>query len=236
MQLTPEELQRKQQERGSRTDLLARYVEPAMTVGSSLASEVAAGLGGLATMNPDNVGAIHHAGTYIPRTESGREGLADLGELLSGAGKLAMDTPYLGASIRNFGQSRDSLIDAGYPGLAAALQTAPAFVATMLAPESRGAFKSVASDIGSTIASGGNMGRGAMAAQGGYIKPSVLAAPIMRSVKQFKFSKAGAPAVTATERAAERVGKGLESTHKTYVAEKTATAEEKPKGRNLLSH
>jgi hypothetical protein len=211
---------------------LAYIAEPVATIGSSLLGETVGGLGALATMNPDNVENIHHALTYKPRTESGREGLADVGDLLSSAGGMAMDTPYLGAAIRNFGESRDALTDAGYPGLAAALQTAPVALATLLAPEARAAFGNVGSGMVKNAMA--PSAAGVMAKQKGFISPQAMAIPLG---KAFKFSRASKAAVgtLAGERAAQRVGSSLERTHKGYVAEKTAQEEEKH-GRNLLAH
>jgi hypothetical protein len=159
----------------SMVDAAARYVEPALTVGTSLASEPIAGLYGLATMNPDNVEHLHHATTYQPRTESGSEGLAGLGSYLSGLGADIMDVPYLGQSIRNYSESTDKLGEYS-PVMGAMLKTAPAFVASVFAPEAKGAFSAVGGDIGRTMASGGNMGRGGiMAGQRGMIDPAVIA-------------------------------------------------------------
>jgi hypothetical protein len=212
---------------------LAYIAEPVATVASSLAGEVAGGLGALATLDPSKVEDIHHALTYQPRTGAGSEGLSDLGHLLSGAGELAMDTPYLGAGIRNFGESRDALIDAGHPGLAAALNTAPAFLATVVAPEARAAGANVASGMAKNLAA--PRSTGTIARQKGFIHPTAAAIPIG---KMFKFSRAAkaATGTLATERTAQTVGKALEGTHKATVAEKTATSEhESGGGRNLLA-
>jgi hypothetical protein len=213
---------------------LAYIAEPIATVASSLAGEVAGGLGALATLDPSKVEDIHHALTYQPRTESGREGLSDLGGVLSGAGQWAVDAPYLGAGIRNFGESRDALTDAGYPGAAAALQTAPAFLATVVAPEARAAGANVVSGMSKNITA--PRAAGPIARQQGFIHPTAAAIPLG---KIFKFSRA-AKAATGTlagERTAQTVGKALEGTHKATVAEKTATQEhESGGGRNLLAH
>lgn len=235
MQLTPDLLQQKALERDARLSSVARYLEPAMTVASGVASEPLAGLAGLMTANPENVANVHHALTYMPRTEAGREGLHGLGDVLSGLGGRIMDTPYLGAAIENFGRSADYLGEEVSPVLGAGLKTAPAFLALTAAPGARSAFGNVGGEIGQTIASGGNVGRGMAAGQRGAVNPSVMAAPLMQAAKTFKLSRAGGGAVGA-ERFAERVGKGLERTHKTYTAEQVADHEEKPKGRNLLAH
>lgn len=215
-------------------DEAARYVEPALTVGSSLASEPLAGWYGLVSGNPENVEKLHHATTYQPRTESGREGLAGLGGALSGVGADIMATPYLGQSVRYYGESADKL-GAQWPVMGAALKTAPAFVASVFAPEARGAFSAVGGDIGRTMASGGNIGRGGMAAQRGAVTPATFIEPFKKVSKQgFKFSRAGVGSL-AGERTAQRVGGALERTHKAYVAEKTATQGEHTEGRNLLA-
>lgn len=209
---------------------LARYAEPALTVGTGLLAEPVAGWAGLMSGDPSKVEKVHHALTYLPRTESGTEGLHGFNQFLSGAGQRVMDAPYLGAAVRNFGESADKL-GAYSPALGAALRTAPAMVALGVAPEARAAMKNVGGEIGSTIASGGNMGRGPIQMQAGAIKPAVLMQP-------FRFSKAttakGSTAITAGERTAERLGKGLESTHKAYATEKTT--EDKGHGRNLFAH
>jgi hypothetical protein len=212
---------------------LSYIAEPVATVATSLAGEVAGGLGALATLNPDNVEKIHHALTYQPQTGSGREGLADLGHLLSGAGELAMDTPYLGAAIRNFGESRDSLIDEGYPGLAAALNTAPAFLATVIAPEARAAGANIIRDVAKNAAAPRAVGP--IARQKGFINPTAMAVPMGKVFKLSRGAKAATGAL-AGERAAQRVGSTLEKTHQATVAEKTATQEhEEGGGRNLLA-
>lgn len=235
MQLGPEVLNQKALERDARLASVARYLEPALTVGTGIASEPLAGLAALMTANPENVANVHHALTYVPRTEAGAEGLHGLGDVLSGVGRGIMDTPYLGAAVENFGRSADYLGENVSPALGAGLKATPAFLALMTAPGARSAFGNVGGEIGQTIASGGNMGRGMMSSQRGAVNPSVIAAPLLQAAKTFKFSKAGGGAVGA-ERLAERVGKGLERTHKTYTAEQVTTHEEKPKGRNLLAH
>lgn len=222
---------------------LAYYAEPAMTVGSSLAAEIPAGLAGIAYGDPDMVERVHHDWTYIPRTESGREGVAKLGEGLSGLGRLAMDTPYLGSAIRNFGDTKEQLIEAGYPGLAAALHTAPAAVA-MMVPGGEGARAVGAAERGVA-----GLGRDALMeiargprtvapwqSQAGYIRPSIFSDGTGRNVLKLTNKGKSAASALAGERAAERVGSGLERTHKAYVAEKTAEQQEVEHGRNLLRH
>lgn len=199
---------------------LAYIAEPAATVASSLASEIPAGWGGILTGDPSKVEAIHHAGTYQPRTEAGSKGLADLGKLLHGAGGLAMDAPYIGAAVRNFGESRDKLIDAGYPGLAAALQTAPAATA-LLFPGGEGAL--AMREVGATMAKNAmKPSPVGLAAQKGFINPTAMAPTINRAFRLSRAAKATGSAV-AGERAAQRIGSGLERTHQGYVAEKTAS-------------
>jgi ApbE superfamily uncharacterized protein (UPF0280 family) len=144
-----------------------------------------------------------------------------------------MDTPYLGAGIRNFGESREALIESGHPMLAAALQTAPAFVATLAAPEARAAARTVGKGMIENAMAPRAVGP--MASQRGFIAPQSMAAPLGRA---FRFSRAAksASGALAGERTAQTVGKALEGTHKATVAEKTATAEhDSGKGRNLLA-
>lgn len=222
---------------------IARYVEPAMTIGSSLAAEIPAGWAGLVYQDPDMVERVHHDWTYQPRSEAGREGLADLGGGLSSLGGMAMDLPYLGAGIRNFGESKEQLIEAGYPGAAAALHTAPAALALMF-PGGEGARAMATAERGITglgkkalqeAAKGPRM-MAPMAAQSGFIKPAVFAEGVGRNVIELSRKSKAAAGTLASERAAERVGANLERTHKTYIAEKTASKEDEKKGRNLLKH
>ncbi len=111
-----------------------------------------------------------------------------------------------------------------------------AFSAHTKTHEGMKAATSITGDIGKAVASGGNLARIGPAAQGGFVSPSAL-----KSIPQkvFKLSR-GTKAATASlagERTAERVGRGLERTHKAYVSEKTATQEEKNHngGRNLFA-
>ena len=220
---------------------IARYVEPAITVGSSLAAEIPAGWAGLAYRDPSMVERVHGDWTYQPRSEAGREGLADLGSALSGLGGVAMDIPYLGAGIRNFGDSKDQLIEAGYPGAAAALYTAPAALAMMI-PGGEGLRAMAKAERGITgvgkkalqeMAKGPSM-RGPMASQGGFINPSAFGAGVGRNVIQMTRKSKAAAGALASERAAERVGTGMERTHQAYIAEKTADKQEEKYGRNLF--
>lgn len=209
-----------------------RYIEPTLTVGSSLLSEPVAGWSGLLTGNPENVGKVHHALTYMPRTQSGQEGLAGLGEYMSDLGSDIMATPYLGQSVRNFGRSVDQLAEYS-PAGAATLQALPAAVALMAAPESRIAFRNFGSEVGKNLANPvGPVGR---AAQGGAVNLSALA-PMMRGGQKAVRTVDFAPA--AAERAAASIGKNLERTHKATIAEKTASdisEEQRQMGRNLLA-
>ncbi len=218
----------------------ARYAEPAATVATGLASEPFAGWWGMITGNPSNVEKAHHALTYTPRTESGMEGLSGLGHLLSGAGQRIMDTPYLGASVRNFGESRDALIDAGYPGLAAALQTAP--VAAALAfpgTEGMNLLNRSASGVGQFAkAAGKEIAKGPssmipMNAQKGYLNPSVMVPRAAKAAAKVTRAGKAAAATVAGERAAQRIGSGLERSHQIYTAEKAAGSNHE--GRDLFA-
>lgn len=214
---------------------LAYIGEPVATVGSSLLSEVPAGWYGLLTGGSgENVEHLHHDWTSKPITQAGRKGLADIGRLLSGAGGVVMDTPYLGAAVRNFGESRDALTDAGYPGLAAALTTAPAAVALAF-PGGEGA--RAIDTVGRGMAKNAMSPRsvGPIARQAGFVNPMAASVPLARAFKLSRAAKASATGL-AGERAAQRVGSGLERTHKGYVAERTAGEDngKHGEGRNLL--
>jgi hypothetical protein len=147
-----------------------------------------------------------------------------------------MDMPYLGQSIRYFGESADKL-GAHSPVLGAALKTAPA-AAALLFPGGEGAL--AAREVGSTIAKNAAQalskpGPVGLARQRGFINPSAMI-PSVR--KTFEFTRAGksTAAALASERAAQRIGSGLERTHQGYVAEKTAGQNGEHEGRNLLAH
>lgn len=235
--LDPEWQARMAAERRDRIAPFARYVEPALTVATGLASEPVAGWAGIVSGDPENVANVHHALTYVPRTESGAEGLHGLGEFLGDVGAGIMRTPYVGDSVRYFNESADAL-GAISPAAGAALQTFPVMAALGIAPEVRGAFKAVGGEIGDTIASGGNIGKGSMmAGQRGAVRPDVLMQPLKQAAKQgFKLSRA-TTGVTALERGAERTGKALERTHKAYVSEKLSSEHDNgTKGRNLFAH
>jgi hypothetical protein len=104
-----------------------------------------------------------------------------------------------------------------------------------IGPEVRGAFNAVGGDVGRAVASGGNLGKGALGAtQKGDVNPAVFAEAFRGATKAGKLSKA-ATGVTAAERGAERVGRAAERTHKTYMAEKVSGQEHEREGRDLFA-
>tara|TARA_R110000850_G_scaffold404_1_gene2290 strand:+ start:531 stop:2195 length:1665 start_codon:yes stop_codon:yes gene_type:complete len=111
----------------------ARFVEPALTVASSIVAEPLAGIAGIAqSINPlaesgagaKAVEATRDALTFEPRTQQGQEGLQAVGETLAPIGEaLSSAEEGLGDTVFNA---------TGSPALAAAAKTAPTAILELI--------------------------------------------------------------------------------------------------------
>ena len=105
---------------------LFKVAEPAVTMATGFIAEPVAGLAGLATANPDNVGRVRDALTYAPRTPEGRQGMQNLAEAVSPA------LPFLDAAGTAGEWAGNRIMDAtGSPALATAARVVPEALSEM---------------------------------------------------------------------------------------------------------
>lgn len=140
-------------------DLLKRYAEPALTLGSGALAEPIAGWAGiLSGGDPDAIAKARAALTYQPRSQEGQAGLAALANALRAAKTNVVDNTPIGSAVNAFGNAADYVGDRN--ALAGALmRTAPAAALTFLGPG--GALSRNA--VASAVRGGESAGRGIIA-------------------------------------------------------------------------
>ena len=122
-------------------DMLAPYVEPALTVGSSMAADIPAGLAGMAGLmfegdTPEQAAArvesIGDQFTYLPRSQGGIENLQKVGEGLEWVSEKASDVAQdLTGSREPFKDIGSSINSRFGPGAATAAFIAPEAISSL---------------------------------------------------------------------------------------------------------
>ena len=123
-------------------DMLAPYVEPALTVGTGMAADIPAGLAGMAGLafegdTPEQaaarIEAIRDQLTYLPRSEGGVENLGKVGEGIEWATNKAEDAAQWATGSRSPFKDIGSAVNREYgPAAATALFMAPEAVSSAL--------------------------------------------------------------------------------------------------------
>jgi len=151
-------------------DFSKKYVEPAFQLAAGLPSEIAGGLAGLVTANPDNVAKIAEMlkKPFQAQSAPAKETLQKLADILSGTKKTMVDdNPPIRMAVDGYNSLTDYARDRS-PLLGAAMKTLPTAAMTLLGPGSAMARDAFAS-----------AGRGALSA-GEQAMRNAAAVPVVR--------------------------------------------------------
>jgi hypothetical protein len=139
------------------------FVEPAITIGSSMMAEPLAGLAGVAALPfgaeaaTKVISGVTNDLTYQPRTEQGKRGLASVGKFMAPVGK-AFESASKGAGDFVFDKT-------GSPGLSAAAYSAPTIALEALGLKGARAIpgrQMKLGDVGSQVTGVGRKEKGAI--------------------------------------------------------------------------